>query len=57
MPLFCTCQNHLNCTVMTGTVSPINWVIGHVCIYPDSGVLNAWAPGHIFKEQEFITLQ
>lgn len=57
MPLFCICQNHLNCTMMAYTVSPINWVINHVYIYFDSGVLNAYVPECIFKEQEFITLQ
>lgn len=30
---FCTCRNHLNCTMMTYTVLPINWVINHVYIY------------------------
>lgn len=51
MTLFCTCQNHLNCTMIAYTISPINWIINHVCIYFDSGVLNAWVSGHTFKKQ------
>lgn len=57
MTVFCTCQNHLNCATIAYTISQINWVINRVCVYFDTGVLNAWIPGHSFKKQEFITLQ
>lgn len=48
MTVFCTCQNHLNFTMIAYKILPVNWVINHVSAYCDSSVLKM-GPGTHFK--------